>query len=229
MCSPTPSPRTFTNMYLWSWRVRMRAGCKSRSRTALFPPESIRGLITSAGDVPRLSEACGINPKKKGRNYYCRRAVILTGPKLIFYFKPEHEPLVNQLGIWEVTDSEEPERFFDAQGLCTAPERLIEDLRIPLHEPKILVGSQRFESLDPQPKFFETDFRQPAGWANLVNNFQPVPSPDYLEPVLGSTFVPGFVGYAAHEAKQADDRPPEHQMEVGYSGFRDINDDWADR
>ena len=165
------------------------------------------------------------NPEKEGRNYYSRRAVILTGPKLIFYFQPAHEPVVNQLGIWEVEDSEQPERFFDAQGLCTAPERLIEDLRIPLHEPKILVGSQRFEALDPQPKFFETDFRQPAGWANLVNNFQPVPSPDYLEPVLGSTFVPGFVGYAAHEAKHVEDRPPEHEMEVGYSGFRDINDD----
>ena len=42
------------------------------------------------------------NPEKKGRNYYADRAVILTGPKLIFYFKPEHEPVIDQLGIWEV-------------------------------------------------------------------------------------------------------------------------------
>ena len=65
-------------------------------------------------------------------------------------------------------DSEGAERFFDAQGFCTAPDRVIEDLRIPLHEPKILVGSQRLESLDPHPKWFETKFLQPPGWEGLV-------------------------------------------------------------
>ena len=164
------------------------------------------------------------NPEKQGKNYYSRRTVILTERQMIIYFPSKHQPILNQCGVWEVDESEHPERFFDAQGICTAPDSVIEELRIPLHEPKIMAGAWKLEQTDLGHIHFEAGRALP-GSVTLVNNFQPVPPPEYIGPLMGSRFVPGFVGYAAHETKDEGDRPPEYAAGVGYSGFRDINDD----
>ena len=164
------------------------------------------------------------NPEKQGKNYYSRRAVILTERQMIIYFPSKRQPIVNQRGVWEVDESEHPERFFDAQGMCTAPDSVVEKLRIPLHEPKIMAGGWKLERTDLGHIHFEAGRALP-GSESLVDNFQPVPPPEYIEPLIGSSFVPGYVGYAAHESKSEADRPPEYAAGVGYSGFRDINDD----
>lgn len=162
------------------------------------------------------------NPEKRGRNYYTRRAVILTEPQLICYFRSLHHPIVNQLGIWEADDAERPERFFDRQGICTTTQGLIEELRIPLHEPKILAGYCHLESTD----IGFCDFEAPIGTPNitaLTNNMIAVPSPQYLEPFLGSRFLPDFAGYAGTEPGCGS--PEQVTAGAGYAGYRDIDSD----
>ena len=160
------------------------------------------------------------NPEKRGKNYYTRRDVILTGPQLICYFRSRHEPIVNQLGIWEVEDAEQPERFFDAQGFCTDPDGVIRELRIPLHEPKILAAHIQLEKAETG----FCDFEAPGNAGDtevLVNNFASVPGPEYLAPHLGARFEAGAVGYAAREP--GTERVG--QKEFGYVGYRDVNSD----
>lgn len=160
------------------------------------------------------------NPEKRGKNYYTKRDVILTGPQLICYFRSRHEPIVNQLGIWEVEDSERPERFFDTQGFCIDPEGLIRELRIPLHEPKILAGNT---CLEKATNGF-CDFEAPSGTADnevLLHNFAVVPGPEHLKHNLDAVFEPGRVGYAAREP--GVERPI--SFDAGYVGYRDVNSD----
>ena len=88
------------------------------------------------------------NPDKTGKNYYARRANVLMPCKDLYYFRPLHEPIVNQLGIWVVDEAEQPQRFFSTEGLCTDVEGAVNELLIPLHEPKILAWD--FDQYQPK-------------------------------------------------------------------------------
>ena len=108
------------------------------------------------------------------------------------------------------------------QGLCTSTQGLIEELRIPLHEPKILAGYCRLE----QTAYGFCDFEAPSGAVNiesLTTNLVAVPPPEYLDPFVGSRFLPDFAGYAATEPG----REPLNQVVegAGYAGFRDVDND----
>jgi hypothetical protein len=162
------------------------------------------------------------NPDKQGCNYYIRRAVILTGPQLICYFRSHHQPIVNQLGIWEADDAEQPERFFDAQGHCTSPQGLIEQLQIPLHEPKILAGYCRLEPTDTGFCDFEARMKA-TNTTSLLDDMAAVPPPHYIEPFIGSRFLPDFAGYAGTEPGRGT--PDQVAIGSGYAGYRDIDSD----
>ena len=163
------------------------------------------------------------NPEKRGRNYYTRRAVVLTEPKLIFYFRSYHQPIVDQLGIWEVDEPERAERFFDRPGNCTSVQGVIEELRIPLHAPRILAGNWKPVISQVSHAHFETPQRLMSTWYS--ERFLPVPPPEHLEPFMGSEFTPGFAGYATMEQVPRQQRPREYETKQGYWGFRDVNGD----
>jgi hypothetical protein len=131
------------------------------------------------------------NALKRGKNYYVRRANILTSYKRIYYFAPLHNPIVNQLGIWSVDEQERPERFFDGTGNCIDIEAVVQELLIPLHEPKILAWSlNQYIPNGTCDKFASRLL--PKVQAELT----PVPDPTILDPVLGSTFEHSRCGSA---------------------------------
>ena len=123
------------------------------------------------------------NPEKQGTNYYLRRANVLLPYKSIYYFRPLHVPIVNQFGIWVVDESERPERFFDRQGNCIDVENVIEELLIPLHQPKVLAWRDvQYQPSGPDDPFAARLPRKM--WPELT----PVPPKDYLDPYLGARF-----------------------------------------
>lgn len=150
------------------------------------------------------------NPEKKGKNYYTRRANLLTPIKHLYYFNVPHEPIVNQFGVWMVDQCEKPERFFDSDGICTDAQGVIEALLIPLHEPKILAGCpteyQGEGTKDPYlsklPKHMQTD---------LVA----VPPSNVLDSVLGVKFDPHKCGHAGVQMNTTN----------GYKNELDLNCD----
>ena len=107
------------------------------NRTPISTGVEVRGNVSSK---KCNSAVRGVwdNPQKRGKNYYVRRANILTTYKKLYYFAPLAQPIVNQLGIWLVHEDEKTERFFDTDGNCSNVDAVIEQLLIPLHEPKIL-------------------------------------------------------------------------------------------
>jgi len=150
------------------------------------------------------------NPEKQGANYYVRRANVITPYKRLFYFRPLHAPVVNQLGIWVVDESEHPERFFDGIGNCTDVEGVINELLIPLHEPKILAWTQeQYKPTGERDRFARRIPRKM--WVDL----SPVPPASILDPVLGAGFEHSHCGNAGIQ----------QDLDNGYRNGLDINCD----
>ncbi len=150
------------------------------------------------------------NPEKKGRNYYVRRANILTTYKALYYFRPHHTPIVNQYGVWMVDEAEHPERFFDQRGDCIDVEGVIRTLRIPLHQPKILAGTyQQYEGVQREDRFTQGVARR------LRVDLCVVPGPEVLDPHLGARFEHSRCGHAGLQQGNHN----------GYRNGSDINSD----
>ena len=150
------------------------------------------------------------NPEKQGKNYYAKRANILTTYKDLIYFRPLHKPVVNQLGIWLVDECEKPERFFDNTGNCINTEGVIEQLLIPLHEPKILTWT--LEQYKPTGSNDHFANRIPQ---HMVIDLAPVPPASILDSLLGAEFKYGQCGYSGLRRNNLS----------GYKNGFDINSD----
>ena len=150
------------------------------------------------------------NPEKKGTNYYAQRANILTGYKDLYYFRPLHKPIVNQLGIWMVDECERPERFFDSTGECIDIDGVIEELLIPLHEPKILAWTlEQYKPTSPNDRFAK---RLPQ---HMRQDLSPVPPASIITPILGTQFRHDQCGYTGLRKNNLN----------GYKNGLDINSD----
>jgi len=150
------------------------------------------------------------NPQRQGKNYYIRRANELTPYRNLCYFSLAHEPLVNIWGAWLVEESERPERFFDTNGSCIDVEGVIEELLIPLHEPKVLTaGRLQYVPDGCQDRFGS---RLPKKlWPELT----PVPPASVVDPYMGAHFEPHRCGVAGWEQNNNN----------GYRLWYDINSD----
>lgn len=150
------------------------------------------------------------NPDKQGRNYYVRRGHVLLPYRHLCYFQPLHSPLINQLGIWLVDETEHPERFFDHDGNCVDIEGVVEELLIPLHEPKVTAwNTTQYRPAGPRDRFGKRLPRKV--WPELT----PVPDASRLDPVMGIPFEAHCCGAAGWE-RDADN---------GYRCGYDINSD----
>lgn len=157
---------------------------------------AVRGVWSDAG--------------RQGPNHYVRRANVLMPLRALYYFRPLHEPVVNQLGIWDVDAGERPERFFRADGTCNDETGVIEELLIPLHEPKVLCWTvQPYTPAGADDRF--TRRLPPHKRVDL----SPVPPPEFLDPYLDVPFVHSHCGTAGVE--QHNDN--------GYHCGYDINSD----
>lgn len=150
------------------------------------------------------------NSEKKGKNYYTRRANILTPIKHLYYFNVPHEPIVNQLGIWVVDQCERPEQFFDSAGICTDVQGVIETLLIPLHEPKILATSSiEYQGQGTSDKYLQSLPK------HMQTDLVAVPPSETLDSILGAKFDPHKCGHAGVQ----------QNMTNGYENGLDINSD----
>ena len=184
-------------------------------RTVTVSRKPISTGVELRGNV--FSKACssavrGVwdNPQKQGKNYYAKRANILTTYKGLIYFRPLHKPIVNQLGIWLVDECEEPQRFFDNTGNCTDTEGVINELLIPLHQPKVLAGS--FDQYNPAGHNDRFTVRLPQ---HMRQDLCPVPPVSILDSAFGAEFKYGQCGYAGLRRNNLN----------GYENRFDINSD----
>lgn len=158
------------------------------------------------------------NPEKKGRNYYVRRAHILTPYRGIYYFRPYHTPVVQQYGIWMVEEEERPEQFFDTDGECVDVAGVIEHLRIPLHEPKVLsdVDKVPYETVCPNDPIFVRIHPR------IKIDLSQVPSPDILQPYLGAQFQHSRCGQAGWQT--GSDNGYQNGLDINSDGVIDVHD-----
>jgi len=157
------------------------------------------------------------NPEKRGKNYYVRRANILTPYRHLYYFSPMHTPIINQLGMWVVHEDEKPERFFDAQGNCLDIYAVAKELLIPLHEPKILATNySQYEPTganDPRVESIIEKMR-----VDLVQ----VPDASVLDELIGVQFEHSKCGIAG--AQQNNDNGYQHGLDLNCNGVIDEED-----
>jgi hypothetical protein len=150
------------------------------------------------------------NPHKTGRDYYARRANVLLPYKKLCYIAPLHEPLIDVHGLWLVDESERLERFFDSEGHCIDVDGVVNELLIPLHQPKVLtLTAGQYHPADAHDVFAR---RLPQKlWPELT----PVPDVATLDPFMNARFVPHQTGHAAWQTG----------VDCRYNGWRDINAD----
>jgi hypothetical protein len=150
------------------------------------------------------------NPQKQGHNYYTRRANIITPYKKLYYFAPLHQPIVNQLGIWVVNENEKPERFFNSDGICIDEQGVINELLIPLHQPKILAWN--YEQYEPKNN-------NKSSVNKIIEKMRvdlsQVPDASILDKVMGAKFEHSKCGDAGAQQNNAN----------GYINGFDINSD----
>jgi len=157
------------------------------------------------------------NPQKQGKNYYVHRANVMTPYKKLAYFQPLHTPVVNQYGIWLVDESEHPERFFDTDGNCIDIESVIEELLIPLHEPKVMSWTfAQYEPTGTNDRFAGRIAKKM--WPDLA----PVPPASILDSVMGVHFEVGCCGHAAMQ--QGTHNGYKHGLDINSDGVIDEQD-----
>ena len=157
------------------------------------------------------------NPNKEGRNYYTRRANVLLPYKALYYFRPLHNPVVNQLGIWVVAEEERPERFFNRQGLCTDINGVIEQLLIPLHEPKILCWSTI-----PYEFGGQADLIAEKIPPQLRVDLSPVPESTILDDLMGVSFEHSKCGQIG--CQEGTDNGYRNGLDINADGIIDEKD-----
>jgi hypothetical protein len=190
-----------------------RVNADGRSVTVSKLP--ISSVIETRGNV--FSAKCNAavraiwdNPNKVGRNYYVRHTNTLIPYKDLCMFSLLHQPIVNIHGCWLVDESERPERFFNPSGECIDIDGVVNELLIPLHEPKVLALST--ESYKPTRAGDTFARRLPESlWPELIR----VPSASKLDRLLGVRFEPNRCGLGGWETN----------TDNGYNPFYDLNSD----
>lgn len=154
------------------------------------------------------------NPQKKGKNYYTQRVVQLIRMHNAVYAVAPLMPVVQCYGMWEVRPEDPVHELFDEQtGLCRDTQRVIEELRIPLDEPKIGCLMPPYRQVPS--KVYEGPISMLAATEGVVDE-QVLAA---LRARLGARFEPGRVGYAARGQVSQDSR---HY--AGYCASFDLNE-----
>lgn len=154
---------------------------------------------------------------KSGRNYYTRRLTQRVWMHNSVYGFAPHVPVVQCYGLWAVLPGDPMDDLFDADtGECTDRQRVIEQLRIPLDEPKIAMAL--FPMHQVPSKVYE-------GTISQVSNHEGVVGEAYLQRLRarkGCRFRPGLVGFAEKQFRKA---PDDLLHCVGYCQAFDLNND----
>ena len=157
-------------------------------------------------------------PDKAGPNLYTERIVQLVRMHNHVYAIAPHTPVVQCYGMFEVLPGDPIDELFDPEtGLCTDRQRVIDELRIPLDEPKVGMVSPNYRKV-PSKTYEESVWRL-ADHEGLVDEAHV----EQLRRRLGARFVPGCAGYAAmhHSAGGPDYRT---EFDINSDGTIDEED-----
>ena len=157
------------------------------------------------------------DPAGMGPNLYTRRVTQLIRMHNSVYGLAPHMPMVQCYGIWAVLPEDPLGEVFDADtGECTDRQRLIEQMRIPLDEPKIGMLDMPFHPVPSQAY---------AGTIGMLSEPEGVVDDRHLARLrgrLGMRYVHGQVGYAGKTG-----RPPPDELHhcFTYCPAFDLNED----
>lgn len=152
--------------------------------------------------------------QKAGENFYARRVTQLIRMHNGVYAVAPHTPVVQCRGMWEVRPEDPIAELFDPDtGACLDRQRLIEQLHIPLDEPKL--GCLRPPYGEVPSKVYEG----PVTRMDAVEGSVDEAVLETLRKRIGTRFEIGRVGYAATHASTNDE-----QFDAGYCASVDLNE-----
>jgi len=165
-----------------------------------MPNSAVRGVWTS--------------PDKSGDNLYSTRVVQLLAQHNLVYIITPFQPVLQCHGLYKLwPEDPEPNELFDPRtGVCRGWDRLIEELRIPLDEPKCAMINPPFTQ-EPS-KIYEGPKTVVAAKYLTVDDTHVQDVHDRV----GARFDMGDVGYA-RDALVAHDT----EGYSGYNGMCDFN------
>lgn len=155
------------------------------------------------------------DPDKAGENFYTRRVVQLLAMHNGVYAIAPHTPVVQCVGMWAVQPGDPLSELFDTDtGLARDRQRLIDELRIPLDEPKLGYLFPPYREV--ASKVYEGKVGMMAAAEGVVDETVLA----NLRQRMDTRDIPSQVGYAA--ANQADHDSGHYK---GYCASFDFNGD----
>lgn len=155
------------------------------------------------------------DPHRRSANLYTRRITQLISMHNSIYAIAPHTPVVQCHGIWAVLPGDPVKELFDAgTGVCTDPNRLIEQCRIPLDDPKIGMLLPPYHQVPS--KIYEGPAWMMAADEGRVDERHLA----HVRRRVGTRFVRGKVGYSALGEV---DKSTDHYED--YCPQFDLNDD----
>jgi hypothetical protein len=231
LCYPVADHTLWTHQYTWGTESgHLRTHFRQHIVAEAARTDSRDGMTVKVKRTPismaiegnqsypmRNSAVRGVwaNAQKVGPNFYTRRTVELRSMLNGVYCIVPHTPVVQVHGIWRALPGDAVDEVFDpATSECVDRDRLIEEFRIPLDEPKL--------GMLP-PVFCEAHSNLYEGTVPVLGEAYATVDANHLGKLrerLGARFSEGQVGYAQDGAVCADRR--------GYGGYDpryDLNDD----
>lgn len=208
LCYPYCDHNLYTHEYLWDMthghlQTHFRKHIIEQARTDDKDGKTVTVQnkpisLTIEGNVqyPMPNSAVrGVwdNPDKTGENFYTRRIVQLISMHNGVYAISPHVPVVQCYGIWETLEGDPLDEVFDSESAeCTDRQRLIDQFKIPLDEPKIAMISPQW-----QQSVFSSIYQQKI--TQLKTHYGKIGDGHMLElnNRMGSHYMPGKIGYAA--------------------------------
>ena len=146
------------------------------------------------------------SPDQSGRNLYTKRVVQRIAMHNAVYAIAPHVPVVQCHGMFEVLQDDPIDKCFDCvTGLCTDRSRVIEQMLIPLDEPKVALMRMSYRSVPS--KVYEGEVGLLAEHFGIVAEAHVADARSRL----ATRFEMGKVGYAHANTANSD--------ESGYDGY----------
>ena len=230
LCYPVADHTLYTHEYTWDMRHgHLQTHFRKHVVLEEARTDEIDGMTVTVakGPISRVIEGNVQYPQpnsavrgvwaqadKTGANLYTRRCTQLLGMHNAIYGCPPHSPIVQCHGLWPVVSGDPISEVFDGDTrLCTDRQRVIEQMLIPLDNPKVSSINPRWREV--QSKIYEGPLHTLGDPFNEVSEEHLV----QLRDRLGSRFVKDTVGFHGSGERGSDMR-----FYRGYAPEFDLND-----
>jgi len=215
LCYPVADHNLYTHEYTWDMtHGHLQTHFHKHVTAERYMTDSVDGRtvrvsrtplsLSIEGNVryPLMNSAVrGVwaDPYKTGPNLYTRSVTQHIRMHNGIYMISPHTPVVQCSGVWRVLPGDPVSEVFDPHtGLCTDEQRVIEQFRIPLDEPRAAMVLPEFHPVRSQV------YEGPA-WM-MRRDFATIDQAhlNALRKRMHSAYVPGKVGYSAQHQRGLD-------------------------